>query len=184
MKAAGRVECARPGYYRLPGSIAKLPGSMRGTGRRPPRELSVKLPRRLREQRLEEFGGLCGYGCGRPAEEWDHLIPWVLGGTFRYRWNAVPACTPCNTEKDDDPPGAWLDRAAAADYSAGAVMDLTCLAIVLGQANPEDFMTAEYLMSEYPEWTAEDWDIYTIVPRPAELLARDYLAQRPTVAAS
>lgn len=142
--ASGHVERPRVGYYRLPGSNATYPSL---AGKRPKSEWGAALPVDLKEQLLDDFGGLCAYGCARPATVWDHLIPWSLGGRFAAAGNAVPACIPCNTSKNDSPPGPWVERALMSDYAALPMEGVVDLAIYWGMADPEDFMTD---VCEYP----------------------------------
>lgn len=133
---AGKVERPRVGYYRLPGSTAAFPPVRRP---RPKCELGAGLRPAVKEALTEDFGGLCAYGCGRPATAWDHLIPWTKGGSFKSAGNAVPACDPCNQSKNDGHPGPWVARALAADYSADAMENVICVAIAWGMADPDDF---------------------------------------------
>lgn len=48
----------------------------------------------------------CTY-CGRPADSWDHVMPWSRGGSDR---QVVPACTQCNSSKNDSTPEEWWAR--------------------------------------------------------------------------
>jgi hypothetical protein len=87
-------------------------------GSRPKSETAAGLDPAWRAETLADFGGLCAYGCGRPASQWDHLIPWSQGGSFEMPGNAVPACRTCNQAKSASAdPWPWIDRAMA---SAGA----------------------------------------------------------------
>jgi 5-methylcytosine-specific restriction endonuclease McrA len=71
------------------------------------------IPAWWRDERTADFGGLCAYGCGRPASGFDHVLAITLGGETRPA-NLVPACHPCNSGKKNQQPGPWLDRFAAA----------------------------------------------------------------------
>ncbi|HEV2256525.1 MAG TPA: HNH endonuclease [Streptosporangiaceae bacterium] len=108
--------------------------SIRGVraGARPKSETGAGLDPEWREETLAEFAGLCAYGCGRAATQWDHLIPWSQGGSFRMPGNAVPACRTCNQRKSADPdPWKWIDRALAAGQ-AEALLRIVDLAISWG----------------------------------------------------
>jgi DNA-binding transcriptional ArsR family regulator len=138
MAAAGSVDRPRVGYYRLPGSAAPYPPL---AAKRPKAEFGAGLPAHFKDALLEDFRGLCAYGCGRNATVWDHLIPWALGGSFRWAGNVVPACATCNASKNDSPPGPWVRRAFMSDYAAEPMDGVLCLAVSWGMAVPEDFMT-------------------------------------------
>lgn len=71
------------------------------------------IPPWWRDDRFDEFGGLCAYGCGRAAEALDHVYPVKRGGRSTPS-NLVPACTTCNSSKKDTDPGPWLLRFADA----------------------------------------------------------------------
>ena len=45
----------------------------------------------------------CQY-CGRPAENVDHVVPKSRGGLHTWD-NVVAACRPCNSRKENRPPG-------------------------------------------------------------------------------
>jgi len=60
-----------------------------------------------------DFGGLCAYGCGRPATTNDHIWPVSRGGESR-PGNLVPCCRSCNSKKKNHDPTAWVDKGAAA----------------------------------------------------------------------
>ena len=49
----------------------------------------------------------CVYGCGRPAEHWDHFVPLRLGGRHSVH-NLFPACAPCNLNKHAKHPYLFL----------------------------------------------------------------------------
>jgi 5-methylcytosine-specific restriction endonuclease McrA len=50
--------------------------------------------------------GPCAY-CGNPEPVTvDHVIPRAHGGSGK-RWNLVPACVPCNTQKSGMTPEQW-----------------------------------------------------------------------------
>lgn len=58
----------------------------------------------------------CYYGCGRPGDTIDHLIPLVRGGTS-YEGNLVPCCRACNSSKQDRLPIEYrLGRVASSTY--------------------------------------------------------------------
>ena len=100
---------------------------------RPRAETGAGLSEEVKEYLIDLFNGLCAYGCGRPATQWDHLIAWCEGGTFAAAGNAVPACRPCNTQKSgSSDPWPWIDRAMASNQ-AGAWVDLIGLAVDHGQ---------------------------------------------------
>jgi 5-methylcytosine-specific restriction endonuclease McrA len=71
------------------------------------------VPEWWREEQFEEFGGLCAYGCGRPAETLDHVWPVALRGKSEPS-NLVPACKTCNSSKSNRGPSPWLKRFAMA----------------------------------------------------------------------
>lgn len=55
---------------------------------------------------IQSLGLPCEY-CGAPkAKSVDHVRPQSQGGTHRLS-NLVPACMPCNLEKNDRTPGQW-----------------------------------------------------------------------------
>jgi 5-methylcytosine-specific restriction endonuclease McrA len=136
----GRLERPRVGYYRLPGSGAFVPPAV---APRPKHELGAGLSGNLKEGLSAVFGGLCAYGCGRSATTWDHLIPWSLGGSFRHAGNAVPACGPCNSSKNDSSPGPWVARAIQTGYSSDAMTDVLVLAVSVGGAAVDDLFDPE-----------------------------------------
>jgi 5-methylcytosine-specific restriction endonuclease McrA len=99
--------------------------SVRGVreGARPHAESVSGLDPEWRAETLADFGGLCAYGCGHLASQWDHLIPWSQGGSFAMPGNAVPACGPCNQAKSaSTDPWPWIDRAMASEY--GTAMEM------------------------------------------------------------
>lgn len=51
------------------------------------------------EALTEKFGGRCAY-CPAPATTWDHVVPVSQGGRT-IPGNIVPACTSCNSRKND-----------------------------------------------------------------------------------
>lgn len=125
---AGRARRYKSGHNGLRGTRA---------GARPARETGAGLSADDREMILEDFQGLCAYGCGNPASAWDHLIPWSLGGSFLRMGNAVPACTPCNTRKSNDPDiWSWIARGIAG-HRPGAWEDLVSLAIGWGDLDAD-----------------------------------------------
>lgn len=67
------------------------------------------IPPWFRCDRFEDFGGLCGYGCGMGAHALDHIWPVAKGGES-VPGNLVPACTSCNSSKKDRDPFPWVDR--------------------------------------------------------------------------
>ena len=112
-------------------------------GARPHHEQGVGLDPEWRAETLEDFRGLCAYGCGRVATQWDHLIAWSRGGSFRQAGNAVPACRPCNQAKSDcADPWEWIDKALASDQ-ADAMCQVIILAVSCGSLDiPDDEATA------------------------------------------
>lgn len=94
------------------GFYASNPGPTRERKRARRRGL-VAVPAWWREERFEEFGGLCAYGCGRAASTLDHVWPVARGGDSRPD-NLVPACVSCNSSKKDSDPEPWLTRLADA----------------------------------------------------------------------
>lgn len=114
--------------------------AQRGTreGARPKSETAAGLDPEWREETLADFGGLCAYGCGRPAAEWDHILPWSRGGSFATSGNAVPACRKCNAEKSAAPnPWPWLTRGLMSECS-DALESVISLAISWGALDPPD----------------------------------------------
>jgi 5-methylcytosine-specific restriction endonuclease McrA len=71
------------------------------------------VPEWWREEKFEEFGGLCAYGCGRPAAALDHVWPVAKGGESRPD-NLVPSCVTCNSSKKDRDYRPWLEKLAEA----------------------------------------------------------------------
>lgn len=62
--------------------------------------LGGRLQRQLlREQRLQQQGGLCVL-CGSPlrSPSWEHLVPRSRGGTDE-RWNIALSCVACNENR-------------------------------------------------------------------------------------
>ena len=107
-------------------------------GRRPSRETAAGLDPDWRADTLADFGGLCAYGCGRVATEWDHLIAWSRGGSFSMAGNAVPACRPCNAAKSDcADPWIWIDKALAGSQ-ADAMCQVIDLAVSWGSLDVPD----------------------------------------------
>ena len=101
-------------------------------GARPRSETGAALDPEWRAEKLAEFGGRCAYGCGRPATQWDHLIPWSRGGSFLHAGNAVPACRSCNQAKSaTDDPWPWIERGIAGEQS-GALLQIIELALSWG----------------------------------------------------
>lgn len=62
---------------------------------------------------VDEFQGLCAYGCGRPADTLDHIWPYARGGKSQ-PGNLAPSCKPCNSSKRDRDPALWVERGCAA----------------------------------------------------------------------
>lgn len=104
----------------------------RGTrvGGRPVAEQARGLPTEHRAELGEMFGGLCAYGCGRPREQWDHVVSYASGGSFRQAGNAVPVCRRCNTKKASGDPWPWID--SGMDAFPGQWTDLLALALNWG----------------------------------------------------
>lgn len=73
------------------------------------RERTSGVPAWWRAEVFEEFGGLCAYGCGRPATDLEHIWPLAHGGTTSPA-NLVPACGVCNGEKRAGSAVSWIDR--------------------------------------------------------------------------
>jgi 5-methylcytosine-specific restriction endonuclease McrA len=71
------------------------------------------VPEWWRLHRFAEFGGLCAYGCGRPATDLDHVLAVSLGGRSMPS-NLMPACKSCNSSKRASRPDAWIDRGLVA----------------------------------------------------------------------
>lgn len=69
----------------------------------------ARVPAWWRAERMEEFGGMCAYGCGRPATSLDHVWPIARGGESRPA-NLVPACSSCNPAKKHHDPEQWIAR--------------------------------------------------------------------------
>lgn len=66
------------------------------------------VPDWWRIEQFELFGGLCAYGCGRPATALDHIWPVARGGVTD-PGNLAPICTTCNSRKSDHDPAPWVD---------------------------------------------------------------------------
>ena len=45
------------------------------------------------------YSSLCAYGCGRPWEHRDHVVPLAKGGAHAIH-NLVPACAACNFKRN------------------------------------------------------------------------------------
>lgn len=67
------------------------------------------IPAWWRAAAFDDFGGLCGYGCGRPCTALDHITPVALGGISE-PGNLVPSCTSCNSRKRHGDPAPWVSR--------------------------------------------------------------------------
>lgn len=65
----------------------------------------------------------CVYGCGRPAEHWDHFVPLKLGGHHAV-YNLFPACAPCNLRKSDKHPYLFLFELMVEEEQAAFVAAL------------------------------------------------------------
>ncbi|MGH9095122.1 MAG: HNH endonuclease [Acidimicrobiales bacterium] len=98
------------------------------------RRLTI-IPPDWRAERIDEFGGRCAYGCGRPATTLDHVWP-VAGGGRSIPSNLVPACGPCNSRKRHGDPEPWIARGMAA-YPA-----LWAETIALANEHGEDWTEA------------------------------------------
>ena len=92
------------------------------------RDLAV-IPPWWWDSTLADWGGLCAYGCGRPAEQRDHVWPVALGGQST-PGNVVPACPRCNARKRDSHPAQWIEQGMA--VHPGPWADLMALAIEHG----------------------------------------------------
>ncbi len=55
--------------------------------------------RKLRAQVIEETGGMCEDGCGRPGRDLHHVIPWAQGGA-NTRENVRLLCHPCHSRRE------------------------------------------------------------------------------------
>ncbi|GEB57173.1 hypothetical protein GCM10017674_78470 [Streptomyces gardneri] len=55
---------------------------------------------------LSANDGQCAYWCSRKAETMDHVIPFANGGSDDLD-NLLPACRPCNYEKQGRDPVRW-----------------------------------------------------------------------------
>lgn len=94
-------ERAREQYALDPGPIrARVHARVRGLD---------PIPPWWREEQIEQFGGLCAYGCGRIAAAIDHVLAVVRGGKS-VPGNLVPSCTPCNSSKGATEPWPWVER--------------------------------------------------------------------------
>lgn len=60
----------------------------------------------LRAEVFRLKGSCCAY-CHRPADQIDHVVALVRGGTDAID-NLVPACRSCNSSKQDKPVEQWL----------------------------------------------------------------------------
>jgi hypothetical protein len=96
-----------------------------GTGPRKRRRTGTKAyPRDWVARWTDALGGLCAYGCGRPATQVDHIVPVVRGGSNDC-WNLLPVCRKCNGSKKDKPLDHWLRTSgrvvadAALEFFAG-----------------------------------------------------------------
>lgn len=70
-----------------------------------------------RERLFAQAGGMCVYGCGRPADHLDHIHPISRGGSNAII-NMAAACTPCGQSKGDLTVMEWL-LVLAAEIAAG-----------------------------------------------------------------
>lgn len=89
-------------YYALHASTISAMHSARKRGLAP-------IPAWWRADRFDEFGGLCAYGCTRPATGLDHIWPVARGGESVLT-NLAPACTTCNSRKSDQDPWPWVNQ--------------------------------------------------------------------------
>jgi HNH endonuclease len=111
-------------------------------GARPRSETAAGLDTEWRAETLAEFNGLCAYGCGQPATQWDHIIPWSFGGSFTMPGNAVPTCRSCNQGKAGSAdPWPWIDRGFASDQ-ADALLCVIETALSLGYLDGSEEMAA------------------------------------------
>ena len=115
-------------------------------GARPRSETAAGLDPEWRAETLADFGGRCAYGCGRLAAEWDHVLPWSLGGSFAMAGNAVPTCRRCNAEKSAAPdPWPWLMRGLMSEHT-DALEGVVTLAISWGSLDvPDEKVSAAWL---------------------------------------
>jgi hypothetical protein len=67
------------------------------------------IPPWWREAHIEDFGGVCAYGCGAVAQVLDHIWPVARGGQST-PGNLAPACPTCNGKKSDKNPTPWVER--------------------------------------------------------------------------
>lgn len=86
------------------------------------------IPPWWQNEERDRFGGLCAYGCGRSATSVDHVWPVSRGGRS-VPGNLVPACSSCNSSKNNGDPTPWFERGSAAFPNAWA--DLVSLALAL-----------------------------------------------------
>ncbi|TLK48007.1 HNH endonuclease [Glutamicibacter sp. V16R2B1] len=66
---------------------------------------------------LDQVGGMCVYGCGRPADHLDHILPYSQGGSGALV-NRAPICRPCGESKGDMTVWEWV-LVRAAELAAG-----------------------------------------------------------------
>ena len=86
-----------------------------------PRRVSAARRARLLTSAVAAQGGRC-YGCSRefggglPATL-DRIVPGARGGAYSEA-NTAALCRPCNLDKGEEPPAAWIARRAVAGRAA------------------------------------------------------------------
>ena len=86
-----------------------------------PRRVSAARRARLLTSAVAAQGGRC-YGCSRefggglPATL-DRIVPGARGGAYSEA-NTAALCRPCNLDKGEEPPAAWIARRAVAGRTA------------------------------------------------------------------
>ena len=68
----------------------------------------MPIPANAQEHILDDFNHTCAY-CAMPATTWDHIVPISKGGQT-VPGNVVPACTSCNSSKNNTDLEEWLKK--------------------------------------------------------------------------
>jgi 5-methylcytosine-specific restriction endonuclease McrA len=82
-------------------------------------ELTPKLAKkRFRDDIYKAWDHKCGY-CGDTATSLDHIVPRFKSGSSN-RYNLLPACRRCNSNKASTPMAIWFEEQ---EYFTQAKMD-------------------------------------------------------------